>query len=390
MGLAGSFKTMTPGDLLQWLAMAQKTGTLRFFNPSVQKRIFFRDGRIISSASTDPREYLGQFLMSYGYLTEEELKKAMEEQRRSKVLLGKILVGIGVIQEPDLIGLMRLKVEEELYDVFLWGPNGEFEFIDDELPQYEMVPLATDITGIIMEGHRRLDEWRRIREGVSDRTVIPVVEKAIDTTDLPEPQKVIIQAINGHRSIEDLMLETRASEFHVSKTVYDFLQSGNIRLVTSPPVAATTILAGAGTGEKEQAPFSADIFDETLDEVTSLLVRAQTALRSGDYEKGLRVLKAAQNLDPNNAKVKNALKGAETVIVSELKRSGIIDSRVPKLARPMEDLSTMNFTPNEGFILSRINGIWDIGSIIKISPMRETDALMIFHKLTKEGIVTLA
>ena len=56
-----------PGDLLQWLSLGQKTGTLVVHNKSVEKKIFFKGGRVISSASNDPREYLGQFLMSHGY-----------------------------------------------------------------------------------------------------------------------------------------------------------------------------------------------------------------------------------------------------------------------------------------------------------------------------------
>jgi hypothetical protein len=367
---------MSPGDLLQWLSIAQKTGTLTFSGRALEKRVYFRSGRIISSASSDPREYLGQFLVSYGFITEEELKKAMEVQRQSKILLGKILVMINAVQESDLLRLMRLKVEEELYDIFLWQ-EGDFGFVDDDLPSYEMVPLQVDITGIIMEGHRRLDEWGRIRELVSDKRKVPVVEKQIDTSPLPEPQKLIIQAINGHRSIEELMLESRSSEFNVSKVIHDFARAGHLRLVepAPPPVP-------------QEKPFP-DIFDEELDEVTALLVRAQNALRNGDYDKGLRVLKAAQNLDPNNPKVKNAMKGAETVIMSELKKSGIIESKIPILAKPLEELSNLNFSPNEGFILSRINGMWDIGSIMKISPMRETDAMLIFHRLTTDGIVTL-
>jgi hypothetical protein len=47
----------------------------------------------------------------------------------------------------------------------------------------------------------------------------------------------------------------------------------------------------------------------------------------------------------------------------------------------------MNFTPNEGFILSRINGQWDLGSLIKISPIREPDAMLIFYRLWKNGII---
>ncbi|HEY0590433.1 MAG TPA: hypothetical protein VGF40_01590, partial [Thermoanaerobaculia bacterium] len=124
-------------------------------------------------------------------------------------------------------------------------------------------------------------------------------------------------------------------------------------------------------------------------EIASLLTRAQSGLREGDYEKSLRLLKAAQNLEPDSARVRSALKGAESVILAELKKTGIADQKVPHLRRPIEELGSMNFSPNEGFILSRINGQWDVSSIAKISPMREIDALLIFHRLVKDEIVEL-
>ena len=76
-------------------------------------------------------------------------------------------------------------------------------------------------------------------------------------------------------------------------------------------------------------------------------------------------------------------------IGDELKSAGVGDSKVPKVAKPLEELTSMNFTPNEGFLLSRINGTWDIGSLVKISPIREPDALLIFYKLWKDGIIAL-
>ena len=114
MGVSGNLKTMLPGDLLQWLSLGQKTGTLVVARQAVEKKIFFKQGRVISSATNDPREYLGQFLMSHGFLTEEELRKAMEVQQQSGILLGKILVTIVLITEQDLQRLMRIKAEEEI------------------------------------------------------------------------------------------------------------------------------------------------------------------------------------------------------------------------------------------------------------------------------------
>ncbi|MNC91138.1 hypothetical protein D3C83_73370 [compost metagenome] len=63
---------------------------------------------------------------------------------------------------------------------------------------------------------------------------------------------------------------------------------------------------------------------------------------------------------------------------------------MPRVSKTIEEITQMNFTPNEGFILSRINGQWDIGSLIKISPIRETDAMLIFYKLWRENIIALA
>ena len=46
-----------------------------------------------------------------------------------------------------------------------------------------------------------------------------------------------------------------------------------------------------------------------------------------------------------------------------------------------------SFSPQEGFVLSRINSQWDVKSIMKISPMKELDVLMIFHRLIKDGVI---
>ena len=304
MGLSGNLQTMLPGDLLQWLSLGQKTGTLVITNKRVEKKIFFRRGRVISSASNDPREYLGQFLMSHGYLTEPELKKAMEVQQQSRILLGKILVMIEVITEADLQRLMRLKAEEEIYDIFLWN-DGDFYFIDDELPQMEMIALQVDVTGIIMEGTRRVDEWTRIRETIPNEVVIPVVLKEIDDSDLEEVEEPIVRAIDGKRTIAEIVLESRSSAFTVSSTVSALVRHGFVKLV-DPGMQKMAKLAEEVVATAEAVEPRRDFNED--DEIQSLLNAAQAALRARDFEKTQRLLRAAQNLDPNHPKVRTSIK----------------------------------------------------------------------------------
>src|SRR5438093_9224642 len=229
MGVSGNLKSMSTGDLLQWLSLGQKNGTLVVNNKSVEKKIFFRGGRVISSASNSPREYLGQFLISHGYLTESELMKAMEVQHQSGILLGKILVMIEAISEQELQRLMRLKAEEEIYEIFLWS-DAEFHFLDDELPTMEMIPLHVDVTGIIMEGTRRVDEWSRIRELIPHDVMIPIIARTVAPDDLNDVQRTIVNAVDGKRSIAEIELEARASLFVVCSTLHHLAREGYIRL----------------------------------------------------------------------------------------------------------------------------------------------------------------
>ena len=382
---------MLPGDLLQWLSLGQKTGTLVVSNKAVEKKIFFKNGRVISSASNDPREYLGQFLMSHGYMTEPELMKGMQVQAESGILLGKILVMIDVISEEELQRLMRMKAEEAIYDIFLWR-DGEFRFDDDALPMQEMIPLQVDVTGIIMEGTRRVDEWQRIRLLIPSEALVPAVlkhldEEVADRLQFDDAQCMVVSAIDGKRNVADIVLESRSSSFLVAETLYRLVREGFIELREPSPEKAAAVAAQTTPRISAKMPAVAETPE---DEVSALLTRAQQALRGRDYEKAQRLLKAAENLDPNHPKVRNAIKGAETAIVSDLRTQGLHDSKVPIVAKSFDEIAKMNFTPNEGFMLSRVNGQWDIGSLIKISPIREPDALLIFYRLWKDGIIAFA
>src|SRR4028118_2230601 len=163
MGIVGNLRTMQLEELLQWLSLSKKTGTLEINGGKVKKKVFFKDGLIVASSSTRPEEFLGHFLVSHALISEQTLAKAIEMQEMSGTLLGKILVTRGAISEQDLHRMLRLKTEESIYDIFQWE-EGDFRFLDELISESAMVPMALDVTGILMEGVQRVDEFRRIRK----------------------------------------------------------------------------------------------------------------------------------------------------------------------------------------------------------------------------------
>jgi uncharacterized protein DUF4388 len=370
LGITGNLKTMQLSELLQWLSLGLKTGTLLIEGHGVEKRIYFQNGRIYSSSSSDQREYLGHFLVSHGYITEEELKMAMEVQEESSILLGKILVMINAISETDLLRLMRKKAEESIYDVFLWE-EGDFEFVDGDLPDLKMVPLSLDVTGIIMEGLRRYDEWQRIRVAVPDHSVIPQIIRPLNLETLTEREKLIVPYIDGQRSIEEIALQTHNAEFNVSRLVFEGLRNETMTISESRVEAHPVVAVGAGNVE---------------DEVDHFLQRGRARLKE-DPQGAYRMFKVASDLDPSDGRATEAIREAEREIKTALQNDGVTGEKVPEIAVPVADLTGLAFSPHEGFVLSRINGQWDVKSIMQISPMKELDVMIIFQTFLRDGVI---
>ncbi len=444
---------MQLSELLQWLSTGLKTGTLVVRGAPGEKRIYFNKGRVTSSSSTLEREHLGRFLVGFGFITEEELIRALEVQQESRILLGKILVMIGAIKEEELADLVRLKAAETIYDIFLWT-EGSFAFIDGEIPALPMVPISSDVTGIVMEGLRRYDEWQRIRTRVPTMRVIPSVVMPVEE-DLGERDKMILSAANGHRAIDQIALETHNPDFHVAKLMYDLMLTGHVRLigereettsepvfedaelveedsssfdplmsgdlhtipdgvppapildegVLAPPALRTPVPTTYNqflkrrpeSGETAARRASGDSSDATAPRVRTATLPATPAVRTpGPAAAGVSSGSATRPSSPvpPGATSAGSAPAARPVPAPTDSSAGsevlpkVPAGAVPILTRPMEELMSFPFTPSEAFIVSRINGMWDVRSIARISPFPEHEVMRVFHKLTKSGVVS--
>jgi hypothetical protein len=88
-GLMGSFSVLSLADLVEHLARRSSTGALTCERGTVRKTLHVRDGRAVGAASNDPREYLGQLLVNFGHIDDDQLAKAFKTQEETKVRLGR-------------------------------------------------------------------------------------------------------------------------------------------------------------------------------------------------------------------------------------------------------------------------------------------------------------
>ena len=378
MAITGNLKTMELAELLQWLSQGRKTGTLFIDNTKVEKRIFFKNGNIVSSAASDPKEYLGHFLVSHGYIDEITLAKAIEMQEENKMLLGKILLAIGAIAEDELDRMLKLKAEESIFELFTWQ-EADFRFADGDLPDYQMVPVNLSVTGLVLEGHRRLDEWKEIRRHIPNANAIPVAtgDFVVEGED-PGVEK-ILSLVDDDRTIQEIAIETHSGEFHVCRVLYHQIRAGRLKVVRPRQMQVPDTETTENKATVELRHPDAD----------SLLAAADDFIGQQRYDLALRHLRAAKSLEPNSVKVQQLVSAAENKIKGAITDCGISLTSIPVLCTNPEDLNSLEISPQEGFVLTRVNGSYDIQTILKITPVPPLEAQVVFWKLLEAGHIEL-
>ena len=361
-------------DLLQFLAAGRKSGTLKFDEGKITKQVYFKKGMIVGSKSNDPREYLGQVLLHYGKVDETQLKTAREVQRTTGAKLGEVLVEQGFLTESEVLDILKTRTLDAIYDLFVWT-DGDFEFYDDEPLPEDLLLIEVEPTNVIMEGIYRIDELARYKTLVpSDRSVLELNAGWTSSLKLGKEFRQVLYFVEKKMSVAEICYHMHASAFHVYGQLYTLISEGVARV----------------TGELPEGtlPPVADI-EDLPESVTEMVWSAERKLEQ-DPEAALLIIQKALQQQPNNPEAQSLLPAAEEKFIKHVYASGELSPRsVPQLLVSPTDLTNQQIDPQEGFVLSRINGSWDIQSILSICPFREADCLRMIRQLKERGIISI-
>lgn len=129
MALTGTLETFSALELLQIISSIGESGKLSLTQDTGQGLIVFRNGKIIYAASSSVRETLGNILAARGLLTQEQLDRALREQRESEIecRLGSILVDMGFLEQQRLEDIVREQLQKVISEFLHWT-SGHFQF----------------------------------------------------------------------------------------------------------------------------------------------------------------------------------------------------------------------------------------------------------------------
>ncbi len=231
----GNLEVLNLSDIFQSLAMNRHSGTLIVDDGKREKKIFFAEGEICLLTS-GRRMRIGDLLIANGKITEEDLDLALKLQKQSRKKLGEILVEEGFCEPTDIENILRMQIEEELYDLFLWR-KAEFEFQADTMPEDmardspNLTRLHINTNSLIMEALRRLDEWSLIQDAVPSTKEVFIISdpESIQGAEVPDVIKRDVAGIDGKTTVMGLAERWLVSEFECCQHLANLVRAGGIR-----------------------------------------------------------------------------------------------------------------------------------------------------------------
>lgn len=367
MSISGNLRTMPFADLLQWVSQSRKTGTLSVEGDPFNKKIYFRDGLVAAASSENPKEFLGYYLVGWEYIGDEELQELLDMQDQYGTLLGELLVIVGRLSREELQHILQVKTEETIYELFLWS-EGDFRFLENILPAKKFQPLNLPVEMITLEGVRRMDEWARCRESIPDESWIPKVVRAVNVKELGETELKILREINGTNSIERVALNCRLAFFHVLMFVFQGMRHGLFE------VGAPTDVGRSIPGFSEGA-------------WRTLVRQVEEIMGDGDLLSAYQRLREIREKYSDQREVKEKADAVLRKIEAEVRKLNLTESAVLELAIPTSELTSLHCSPQEGFLLSRINGAYSLGEILKMIPGSDIENRLLLHAFMERGVV---
>jgi hypothetical protein len=366
MSFAGDLRTFDLFDLLSWAMNRRKAGALQLVRRSTTKRLGLRDGAVQWSSSNDPRETIGQALVRDGLISEEVLFGALLKQETDKRRLGEILVGDGLLKEEQLLKTLRPNAEAQLHDAFLW-PDGTFSLDDHTPPRPAPGDLGVELRPVLDEGRHRRELWTQLRRRFPSSEL--TFRLARDPVSIRDPGlRQIVDLAAWGKTLAAISLEARRSEYETTLLISGLCDDGVL------------VVDRLEAGAPETDPVAV---------ITALLSSAAMRIKEGRFDAAIEAYERVLSLDGLNQAAKKGL-----LAVGEARRRAKAASRVPLERVPVLKMTAMalseqRFAPEEGFVLSRVNGQWDVRSILKLCPMPEDEALVIFGRLLDKQVIEL-
>jgi len=257
MALQGNLDDFSLPEILQLIAVQQKSGVLKLTAGEDLAVIFFDGGKVVSTRDRrrNAKDPLKPFLIKTGRITEPQLRQVETIETESRRELTDVLLSGNYLTTEQLTKALEDQVQDTLHQLLTWK-TGTYHFSGDSrtVPKFA-VNVRLNTEGLLMESMRRIDEMARYKEAFpSPAMVLRPKALASQLKDMTEAERRVLPLVDGLRPIRDVITQSKLIEFEVYEALHHLLDVGVIEVslsaappkVTPLPATAPARAGGAG------------------------------------------------------------------------------------------------------------------------------------------------
>jgi DNA-binding response OmpR family regulator len=240
--LSGDLAIIPVGAALQLLQIENQSGVLSVSDGKTEVAITMRQGLIdlVVARGAGNEFRLGRYFVEHGLLTTDDIEAVLRDQPKRDApqghkLLGDMLVDNGRITPDQLREALARQSSELVYDVLRW-PRGRFDFRREPgtgPALAESTRLGLPVASVVMEGFRRVDEWRLVEAGLGNFDSVlladPAAVQAVGTERLAKSEQRLLEMVDGERSIREIIEHSHMSSFDACKILFQLLEARLVR-----------------------------------------------------------------------------------------------------------------------------------------------------------------
>ncbi len=248
MALQGNLDDFSLPEILQLIAVQQKSGVLKLTAGEDTAVIFFEGGKVVSTRDRrrNAKDPLKPFLIKTGRVTEPQLRQVETIETESRRELTDILLSGNYLTNEELSRALEEQVQDTLHQLLTWK-TGAYHFSGDArtVPKFA-VNIRLNTEGLLMESMRRIDELARYKERLSS-TAMVLRPKPLATPpkDITEAERRVLPLVDGLRPLRDVMAQAKLVDFEVYEALHHLLEVGVIEVSLSAAPAKVTPLPTA-------------------------------------------------------------------------------------------------------------------------------------------------
>jgi hypothetical protein len=250
MALQGNLDDFSLPEILQLIAVQQKSGVLKLTSGSDVAVIFFDGGRVVSTRDRrrNARDPLKAFLVQTGHITDSQLKQIETIESESRRELTDVLLSGNYLTSESLAVAIQDQIQDTMHQLLTWK-QGTYHFSGDgrTVPKFAAnVRLNTE--GLLMESMRRLDEIVRYKQILSSPAmVLRPKALAMPPKDMTPQEQRVLPLVDGLKPLRDIAAQSKLVEFEVYEALHHLLDLGvvEVSLGATAPAKVTPIVKEA-------------------------------------------------------------------------------------------------------------------------------------------------